>query len=52
MESSSLRVAAVQIDCPAGRVQENLRHATDLVEVAVRQNAQLVLLRFDGRLRW
>jgi N-carbamoylputrescine amidase len=44
MEPISLRVGAVQIDCQAGQVQENLRHATDLVEAAVRQKAQLVLL--------
>jgi len=44
MESTCLRVGAVQIDSQAGRVQENLRHARDLVEAAVQQKAQLVLL--------
>lgn len=44
MKSTSLRVGAVQIDCQAGQVQENLRHATVLVEAAVQKGAQLVLL--------
>lgn len=44
MDSRTLRLAAVQIDCQAGRVQENLGHATTLVEEAARQGAQLVLL--------
>jgi len=44
MKSTYLRVAAVQIDSQPGRVQENLRHAADLVEMAVQQDAQLVLL--------
>jgi N-carbamoylputrescine amidase len=44
MSSAQLRVAAVQIDCQAGKVQENLRHATTLVEEAAKQGAQLVLL--------
>lgn len=39
-----IRVGAVQIDCRAGKVQENLNHATDLVGKAARQGAQLVLL--------
>ena len=39
-----IRVGAVQIDCQAGKVQENLNHATDLVDEAARQGAQLILL--------
>lgn len=39
-----IRVGAVQIDCQAGKVQENLNHATDLVGEAARQGAQLILL--------
>jgi N-carbamoylputrescine amidase len=44
MGSTYLRVGAVQIDSQVGRVQENLTHAAGLVEAAVRQGAQLVLL--------
>jgi N-carbamoylputrescine amidase len=44
MKPKRLQVAAVQIDCQPGRVQENLQHATALVEVAAQQEAQLVLL--------
>jgi len=44
MKTTFLRVGAVQIDSQASRVQENLRHAADLLEAAVQQEAQLVLL--------
>jgi N-carbamoylputrescine amidase len=43
-QSSQLRVAAVQLDCQAGHVQENLEHASCFVETAARRGAQLVLL--------
>lgn len=44
MKPSTFRLAAVQIDTHPGRVQENLEHATGMVEAAARQGAQLVLL--------
>ena len=44
MNTTSLRVGAVQIDSHPGRVEQNLAHATDLIENAVQQEAQLVLL--------
>lgn len=44
MNFKPLRVAAVQIDCPVARVEENLFHATELVEIAAQRGAQLVLL--------
>jgi N-carbamoylputrescine amidase len=44
MKSTSLQVAAVQIDCLSGQVERNLRHAAELVEAAVKQKAQLILL--------
>lgn len=44
MKATYMRVGAVQIDCQAGMVQQNLHHAADLVEAAVQQGAQLVLL--------
>jgi N-carbamoylputrescine amidase len=44
VRSTPLRVSAVQIDCQAGRVEENLPHAADLIEIAAQRGAQLVLL--------
>ncbi len=39
-----LRVAAIQMDCRAGDVEANLAHATELVEQAAAQGAQLIVL--------
>jgi N-carbamoylputrescine amidase len=39
-----IRVAAVQMDCLPGQVEENLRNAEALVERAANQQAQLILL--------
>lgn len=44
MNTQLVRVAAVQLDCRPGRVQENLSHAAPFVERAAGQGAQLVLL--------
>jgi N-carbamoylputrescine amidase len=44
MSGKSIRVGAVQIDTRPGHVQQNLRHAADLVENAASLGAQLVLL--------
>lgn len=39
-----IRVAAVQINCEPGKVEQNLAHAEVMVESAVKQGAELVLL--------
>lgn len=39
-----IRVAAVQINCEPGKVEQNLAHAELMVESAVKQGAELVLL--------
>ena len=39
-----IRVAAVQINCAPGEVEQNLAHAEAMVENAVKQGARLVLL--------
>ncbi|MHB1532948.1 carbon-nitrogen hydrolase family protein, partial [Acidithiobacillus sp.] len=39
-----IRVAAVQINCEPGEVEQNLAHAEAMVESAVKQGAGLVLL--------
>lgn len=39
-----IRVAAVQINCEPGKVEKNLAHAEAMVESAVKQGAELVLL--------
>lgn len=39
-----VKVAAVQMQCEAGAVEQNLQHATALIEQAVAQGAELVLL--------
>ena len=39
-----LRVAAVQMVCKEGRVEDNLKHAQEMVEEAVARGAELVLL--------
>ena len=44
MPVKQIRVAALQIECRAGRVEENLAHGAQLVETAVRRGARLVLL--------
>jgi predicted amidohydrolase len=41
---SDLQVAAVQMDAQVGAVEANLSHATQLVEQAVGQGAQLIVL--------
>ena len=40
----NIRVAAVQISCEPGKVEQNLAHAEAMVETAVKQGAELVLL--------
>lgn len=42
--STSMRVAAVQMDCRPGDVSHNLAHAESMVSEAAKQNAVLVLL--------
>jgi N-carbamoylputrescine amidase len=44
MKTKALCVSAVQIDTQPGRIEENLAHATDLIDQAGQQGAQLVLL--------
>ncbi len=44
MNAKSIRVAAVQVDCQPGQVQENLSHTAPLIETAAQQGAQIVLL--------
>jgi len=44
MGPRTLRVAAVQMESENGKLAENLSRATHLVEQAVSQGAQLVLL--------
>jgi N-carbamoylputrescine amidase len=44
MAAKQITVAAVQMACQPGRVDENLEHATHLIELAVQRGAQLVLL--------
>jgi N-carbamoylputrescine amidase len=44
MAVKQLTVAAVQMACQPGRVDENLERATQFIEVAVQRGAQLVLL--------
>lgn len=44
METKTIRIGVVQIDCQAGDVSGNLVHAGGLVEEAAHQGAQLVLL--------
>ena len=41
---SAIRVAAIQMDAKVGQVEANLAHATELVEQAAAQGAQLVVL--------
>lgn len=43
-QARQLRVAAVQLDCQAGQIQQNLDHASRFVEGAAEQGAQIVLL--------
>lgn len=43
-EARTIRVAAVQLDCRPGCVQENRAHAVPFIERAARQGAALVLL--------
>lgn len=44
MAEKQLTVAAIQMACQPGRVDENLERATQFIEVAVERGAQLVLL--------
>lgn len=44
MEMRQLRVAAVQVDCKPGQLQENLQHAAYYIEIAASRSAQVVLL--------
>ncbi|MDH3242802.1 MAG: carbon-nitrogen hydrolase family protein [Alphaproteobacteria bacterium] len=44
MAVKQLKVAAVQMECRPGDVEENLAHAAQFVKVAVQRGAQLVLL--------
>ena len=44
MSVKHIKVAALQLDCHAGHVEENLAHGSLLVETAVQQGARLVLL--------
>lgn len=39
-----VRVAAIQMVCDAGKVRDNLKHAQEMVEEAVKKGAELVLL--------
>ena len=40
----NLRVAAIQMICEEGKVDKNLEHASDMVNIAVKKGAKLVLL--------
>lgn len=44
MPAKQIRVAAVQMECHAGRADENLAHAAQFVGIAAQRGAQLVLL--------
>jgi N-carbamoylputrescine amidase len=44
MEARQLRVAAVQLDCKPGQLQDNLEHAAYYIEIAASRSAQLILL--------
>ena len=44
MPVKQIKVAALQLECRAGHIEENLAHATLFVETAVRRGARLVLL--------
>ena len=44
MPVKQIKVAALQLECHAGHVEENLAHSAQLVENAVRRGARLVLL--------
>ena len=44
MPVKQIKVAALQLECRAGNVDENLDHGSQLVETAVHRGAQLVLL--------
>jgi len=44
METKTIRIGVVQIDCQAGDVSRNLVRAGGLVEEAAHQGAQLALL--------
>lgn len=41
---TELRVAAIQMNCQPGKVEENLHHAQEIIERAAAQQAQLILL--------
>ncbi len=44
MPARQLRAGAVQLDCRPGQVEENLAHASPLVEAAAQRGAQIVVL--------
>ena len=44
MESKSIRLGVVQMDCQVGNISANLAHAGELVQAAARQGAQIIVL--------